>query len=228
MNTNLIATKSVSPWEITAEDFPAYGSSAAKWKLFLCYAVLAPSSHNTQPWRFHIRHNRLELLAERTRACPVVDPDDRELIMSCGCALFHLITAMKHFCCFGGVEIWPVPGEPDLLAVVTLGVQDESVSQQGMLFDAITTRRTNRQPLHDSPVPGSTIGALELAAKRHAAWLYSCLTSRSNMPSRIWWRKAIGCSGPIRHFAWSWPNGCFPIIKPGSTASQVMRKGLTT
>ena len=51
------------------------------------YAALAPSGHNTQPWRFRLRGGGAELLADRTRALPVVDPDDRELVISCGAAL---------------------------------------------------------------------------------------------------------------------------------------------
>jgi len=37
---------SADPWSISAEDFPANGTTAEKWKFFLRYAVLAPSSHN--------------------------------------------------------------------------------------------------------------------------------------------------------------------------------------
>ncbi|HEY9119502.1 MAG TPA: hypothetical protein VIN33_07070 [Marinobacter sp.] len=52
--------------------------------------VLAPSSHNTQPWRFRISTSTIDLYADRTRALPVNDPADRELTISCGCALFNL------------------------------------------------------------------------------------------------------------------------------------------
>src|SRR5438094_3451657 len=83
-------TITADPWSISADDFPANGATPDKWEFFLKYALLAPSSHNSQPWLFHICKNTLELYADRRRACPVVDPGDRELIMSCGCALFHL------------------------------------------------------------------------------------------------------------------------------------------
>jgi nitroreductase len=57
------------PWNISVEDFPANGTTAEKWKFFLRYAVLAPSSHNSQPWLFYLRNNTLELYADRRRAC---------------------------------------------------------------------------------------------------------------------------------------------------------------
>lgn len=42
-------------------------------------AVLAPSSHNTQPSLFHVSHSTIDLFADRDRALPVNDPNDRDL-----------------------------------------------------------------------------------------------------------------------------------------------------
>jgi len=111
------------PWSISAEDFPANGTMAEKWKFFLRYAVLAPSSHNSQPWLFRLRNDTLELRADRRRACRVKDPNDRELVMSCGCALFHLRCAMRHFGYLGTVEIFP-DRDPDLVARVSLNARE--------------------------------------------------------------------------------------------------------
>jgi len=73
-------------------------SKTESFKELLKYAVLAPSGHNTQPWLFHFnKQNDLYLIADRTRALPVVDPNDRELTISCGAALDHLeIAANAH------------------------------------------------------------------------------------------------------------------------------------
>lgn len=59
----------------------------------LARAIRAPSSHNTQPWLFDCRDERIDLLADRTRALPANDPEDRELTISCGCALMTLRVA---------------------------------------------------------------------------------------------------------------------------------------
>ena len=119
---------------MSPEDFPHEGTTFEKWKFLLQYAVLAPSSHNTQPWLFHVRGNDLELYADRTRSCHIVDPDGRELIMSCGCALFHLRSAMAHFGYFGGVTVLPDSNDPDLLARVCLGIQEENSPEESILF----------------------------------------------------------------------------------------------
>src|SRR5690606_20406923 len=68
-------------------DFPFDGSPEAKLRFLLSYAILAPSNRNTQPWRWRISEDMIELYADRGRALPHLDPDDRELIMSCGAAL---------------------------------------------------------------------------------------------------------------------------------------------
>ena len=79
--------------------FPARGSIRDKLRFALEYAVLAPSSHNSQPWHFVLQDDSVLVCADRTRALPVVDPFDRELVISCGAALFNLRVALNHFDC---------------------------------------------------------------------------------------------------------------------------------
>jgi len=57
------------------------------------YATLAPSSHNTQCWKFRVEPRAITLLPDLTRRCPVVDPDDHHLYVSLGCAAENLIQA---------------------------------------------------------------------------------------------------------------------------------------
>ena len=163
-------TIAADPWSISREDFPATGTTLEKWKFFLHYAVLAPSSHNSQPWLFQVRNDTLELYADRRRACRVVDPHDRELIMSCGCALFHLRCAMRHFGYLGPVEIFP-ERDADLVARLGLGAQEDTLVEESMLFYAIPKRRTNRQPFTDDPIPDTLLSALQRSAEREEAWL---------------------------------------------------------
>ncbi len=57
------------------------------------YAALAPSGHNTQPWRLRIRAGRLDILPDLSRRTPIVDPDDHHLFVSLGCAAENLALA---------------------------------------------------------------------------------------------------------------------------------------
>lgn len=64
-------------------------------KLILC-ATMAPSGHNTQPWKFSTQENTICIHPDFSRRLPVVDPDDRELYISLGAALENLITAAQY------------------------------------------------------------------------------------------------------------------------------------
>src|SRR3712207_6590073 len=83
------------PWNVSEEDFSESGQAEEKLRYLLNYAVLAPSGHNTQPWLFNVSGRAVELHADRTRGLPVVDPEDRALVISCGAALFFLRVAIR-------------------------------------------------------------------------------------------------------------------------------------
>lgn len=57
------------------------------------YATLAPSSHNTQGWKFVLEANDISILPDLTRRCPAVDPDDHHLFVSLGAAAENLVQA---------------------------------------------------------------------------------------------------------------------------------------
>ena len=105
---HLKSDQRLDAWNISEQDFPSTGSKYDKLKFFLNYAILAPSSHNTQPWLFKIADNSVELYADRTRALPVVDPEDRELTISCGAALYHLLLTIRHFGYEYKLEVLPL------------------------------------------------------------------------------------------------------------------------
>lgn len=59
----------------------------------LGYALMAPSGHNTQPWKISYQDDTIRLYPDFSRRLPVVDPDDRELWISIGCIAETVITA---------------------------------------------------------------------------------------------------------------------------------------
>ena len=56
-------------------------------------AVKAPSGHNTQPWLFRLNENEIQILPNFDKSLPAVDPDNRELFISLGCAAENLCIA---------------------------------------------------------------------------------------------------------------------------------------
>ena len=159
-----------NPWKIAEDDFPFDGKISEKLKFLLNYAILAPSGHNTQPWLFKIIDNTIELYADQTRALPIVDPHNRELIISCGAALFNLRLAIRHFGYRDIVEIFPQPEMPDLLAKISLGSKRVIQQEESYLFRAIPKRTTNRLPFIDCQLPASLISELESATESEGCW----------------------------------------------------------
>jgi iron-sulfur cluster repair protein YtfE (RIC family) len=145
--------------------FPLSGRKGEKLAWAVTYAILAPSSHNSQPWRFVVRGDELELRADRTRALPVVDPHDRELLISCGAALFHLRAALRKAGEIPVVELLPEPEDADLLARVGLTGERRAASlAEKQLFWSMRKRQTNRRRYGKKSVPGEVLSALGRAA----------------------------------------------------------------
>lgn len=131
-------------------------------------AARAPSSHNTQPWLFRLREDGVELLADRTRALPVNDPDDRELTISCGCALmtFRVAAAAAHLGC--EVTLLPDADDEDVLARIRFaGTPDADLAR---LAPAIDRRQTHRVTFDAREVGDDDIGTLLDAATTEGAW----------------------------------------------------------
>lgn len=155
-------------WRIDDLRWPHDGPARARWTFLIRHAVLAPSSHNAQPWRFRLDGDALELLADRTRAQPVSDPYDRELVISCGAALGTMeIAARAHG---ASLEVAAVPDarERDLLARVRFGaaVTEAETQSARRLYASIPLRHTNRHPFDPTPLHGPELAALQTQAAR--------------------------------------------------------------
>jgi nitroreductase len=150
-----------NPWSVNEADFPTAGTPSEQWHFLLNYAVLAPSRHNTQPWLFKIEGHTVELHADRSRALPAADPDDRELIISCGAAFANLLVALRHFGCAPIVDMHTDPDEHEVLACISIEKGNKATELEDKLFHAITQRRTNRQLFKDREVPSSLLSTLE-------------------------------------------------------------------
>jgi iron-sulfur cluster repair protein YtfE (RIC family) len=161
----------VESLDLERREYPFSGSELARLVFLLRYAILAPSSHNTQPWRVRADADALLVYADRTRALPVVDPDDRELEISCGAFLHHLRLAMRQHGHEGEVTLIPDTESPDLLARVQLGPERRPAYEERLLFWSIAKRHTNRRPFLPKAVPAELVAELAGAVEAEGAWL---------------------------------------------------------
>lgn len=86
-----------SLWDIKKEDFPDKGSLADKIRFVLGYAILAPSTHNSQPWLFKIENASVKIYYDPNLKLPEADPKERGLYISMGCMMENLMITASYF-----------------------------------------------------------------------------------------------------------------------------------
>ncbi|WP_158059091.1 Acg family FMN-binding oxidoreductase [Halorussus halophilus] len=148
-------------WNVSEAAFPRDGTMAEKARHLLRYAVLAPSSHNSQPWLFLVDGDEIRLFADHDRWLTVADPNKREMYLSLGAALENLLLAAEHFGLGHLVEY--LPGS-DSRHAATVVLQDNENNERSRhraprLFDAILRRRTNRGRYQERPIPRRSLRA---------------------------------------------------------------------
>jgi nitroreductase len=140
-------------------------------------AARAPSLHNTQPWRFKVRPDAIELYADYSRQLSI-DPIGRELLISCGAALYGLRLAVRSLGRTPEVELF---GEPALqpaekarlrlLARVRLGAPAPMTAAERKMLEAVPHRHTHRGPFEPASLPAGLLTGLQQDATTEDAAL---------------------------------------------------------
>jgi len=128
-------------------------------------ASLAPSVHNTQPWRFVVHSDFLELHADSDRQLRALDPTGRQLVISCGCALFNARVGLAADRVVQ-VDRLPDPAKPNLLALLTVLDEPTPWTPLVRLDPMISRRHTNRRDFFDADVPPDVLYELTTAAEQ--------------------------------------------------------------
>jgi hypothetical protein len=135
-------------------------------------ARLAPSVHNTQPWRFVLAPDSLEIHADPTRQLDVLDPTRRQLYVSLGCALMNARVSLAGSGCPSKVVRLPDADAP--LHVATIELTDGQPVDPALaaLNPAVDSRQTNRRQFTPDPVPAELVATLVAAAAAEGARLH--------------------------------------------------------
>lgn len=133
-----------SPWDIDSRQFPRDGSEADRLRFVIRYALLAPSTRNTQPWQFRIDDDTVAAFLDLSRWQRVADADQREMHISVGCALENLAIAAAHFGYRSAVDCIASCEHPTLVARIRFTPHETpSPSVGDPRFEALTRRHTN-------------------------------------------------------------------------------------
>ena len=147
-----IAERTWQPGAATDLRGAALGRELVRW------ATLAPSSHNTQCWKFALAPNgrSISVLPDLARRCPAVDPDDHHLFVSLGCATENLIQAALAHGLRGEAQF-------DTSGNAVRVLLDPSRAQATPLFAAIPLRQCTR-----GDYDGQALSSEELALLQRA------------------------------------------------------------
>ena len=213
---------------LTAEEITSYVVTAAVW---------APSVHNTQPWRFTAEDQQISLCADAARQLRVADPDGREMMISCGAALFTARLALRSLDLIPETSVLPDPGQPLLVARVSWPRRAARTEFEQRLFGQVRQRRTHRGGFDTVPLPPGLLAALREGAARYGAVLrivaddgrraaLAAAVQQAERAQRLdgervaelaRWAPAPGSAradGVIRSWARPWPSPC-PSQLPG-------------
>jgi hypothetical protein len=119
-------------------------------------AARAPSVHNTQPWKFRPHRGTIELLGDPDRMLRTVDPHGRELMISCGAALFGLRLGLRSLGRLPAVELQPDIAEPWLMARVSSRGHAARTNAESDLIAAVP----HRGPFAPGEVPARLLSAM--------------------------------------------------------------------
>ena len=134
-------------------------------------AVWAPSVNNSQPWRFVVGPDQIGLHADAGRRLEVADPDGREMMISCGAALFTARLALRALGYIPETRVLPDPAEPTLVAQVSWRERAAAGEFERRLSGHVLTRRTHRGAFDPEPLPPDLLAGLRTAAAREGAAL---------------------------------------------------------
>jgi hypothetical protein len=131
-------------------------------------ATRAPSVHNTQPWRLTRTSEGLQLSRDRGRQLSVIDPEGREMLLSCGALLDHLEVAARAIGVDTSIDL-------DLRdeAVATIGLRPghDATPDEVAAAVAILHRHTHRDRFTEQPVSTADLELLEAAVARKGGML---------------------------------------------------------
>jgi len=134
-------------------------------------AVSAPSVHNTQPWWFYGTDHEVGIHADDERKLAIADPDGREMMLSCGAALFTARVAMRYIGLVPKVTVFPEVGIDTLVARINWADVVAPLDYEREMFAEIPRRRTHRGGFDPEPLPEAILAALRDQAQREGATL---------------------------------------------------------
>ncbi|HET9946383.1 MAG TPA: nitroreductase family protein [Actinomycetes bacterium] len=144
----------------------------------------APSVHNTQPWQFAVAPGVLTLRRDETRRLPVLDPESRQVTISCGAAVHLARLGMRAQGLEPATEV--VRADSHGIEVrIAAGPGDPAAEAELALVTAARERHMQRGRFESRPVADDVVRAMRVAAEAEGAWVRFLATSEEQVPLAV-------------------------------------------
>jgi len=153
----------VAPWS-----GPLASADIRHWALG--YAILAPNSHNRQPWLVDLREpDSIVLYVDRQRLLPATDPWFRQIVISQGTFIEALVIALKQRDLEPAVQLFPqgefAPRQLDDRPVARITWKPPAKEAKDPLFAQLLRRQTAKVEYDTQrSVSEATMSALAMAS----------------------------------------------------------------
>ena len=114
-------------------------------------ACRAPSLHNSQPWRWVVDGDTVQLFVEPDRVVRGADSSGREALIACGAVLDHFRVAMAAAGFTANVDRFPNPNNRLHVASIEFTAMEFVTDGHRQRANAILLRRTDRLPFAGPP-----------------------------------------------------------------------------
>ncbi len=148
------------PWQINVDDFPKEKSIIYQIEFVLRYAILAPSTHNTQPWLFKIKESACEIYYNPKLILPEADAKTRDLYISMGCCIENLILTARYFNIFNSVEYGPFKNKEQVAVISFKNYTGDNNNQYEKIINTITKRINARGVFSSDSVPNDLLNTI--------------------------------------------------------------------
>ncbi len=137
------------------------------------YGTMAANSHNSQPWKFKVNENQIQILPDLDRRCPAVDPDDHHLFASLGCAAQNILISANAFGLHGDLMFDESNKSSLIINFEKTKIQTTSA------FEAIPERQCTRAVFNGSDVSAAILKEIATYANSSDIDIHLLTTDKS-------------------------------------------------
>jgi len=145
-----------------ADAFKEPNTMKEKLRFVASCGLLAPSVHNTQPWKFDISQSQLTVTVQHQLQLPIADKSGQGLFLSIGCCLFNMEVAANRL---GFQLCYTIDSNKPVKVVVGLIKKKTKPFFSNDLFETIFKRWSDKGLYLSKPVPTHLLTEIQSFSK---------------------------------------------------------------